>query len=134
MLLSSMQNHILKRKIYYHDTDCGGVVYYSNYLKYFEEGRTEFMVAKGIDLNNLSFENIFFVVKRAEIDYIYPARYGDTIQVETTFNSVRGVRLDFSYVISSDARELVRGKTLLVCVGEDMKPRRLPEAVIESLL
>ena len=57
-------------RIYYEDTDCGGVVYYANYLKYFEEVRTEHLLSKGIDLNKLSKEGILFVIADVDIKYI----------------------------------------------------------------
>jgi acyl-CoA thioester hydrolase len=62
-----MEKFYLEKKIYYHDTDCGGVVYYANYLKYLEEGRTEFCVSNGIDIKGLAEKSVYFVVARTEI-------------------------------------------------------------------
>ena len=58
----------MEKRIYYHDTDCGGVVYYANYLKYLEEARTEYFLSKGADLQKLSTEGIWFTVARVEIE------------------------------------------------------------------
>ncbi|OQW98639.1 MAG: acyl-CoA thioesterase, partial [Elusimicrobia bacterium A5] len=70
-------------KIYYQDTDCGGVVYYANYLTYFERARTEWMTDKGISVKNLAEQGTLFVVSHAEADYKSPAKYGETIIIQT---------------------------------------------------
>ncbi len=76
-------------KIYYEDTDCGGVVYYANYLKYMERGRTEFLAERGVSVKGLMDEGTIFVVTRAELDYKSSARYGDTIVMETRYRLER---------------------------------------------
>ncbi|MBA3053013.1 MAG: YbgC/FadM family acyl-CoA thioesterase [Candidatus Omnitrophota bacterium] len=116
-------------KIYYQDTDCGGVVYYANYLTYFERARTEFLRERGADIGELMERGIFFLVRRAEIDYISPARYGETVIVEVQAGKSTGASIELLYEIKEKAslRSIVKGKTLLVCVGKDMKPMRLPE-------
>lgn len=115
-------------KIYYQDTDCGGVVYYANYLTYFERARTEFLREMGADIGALMERGIFFVVRRAEIDYISPARYGETIVVDVKAGKTTGASIELFYEIREKVsqRKIVRGLTLMVCVGSDMKPRRLP--------
>ena len=64
-------------RIYYEDTDCGGVVYYANYLKYFERARTQYLEERGLSVAGLMNEGTVFVVVHAEVDYRSPARYGD---------------------------------------------------------
>ena len=115
-------------KIYYQDTDCGGVVYYANYLTYFERARTEFLRGRGADINELMRRGIFFLVRRAEIDYISRARYGETIIVDVKVGKVTGASIELFYEIKEKVslRPVVKGLTLLVCVGKDMKPARLP--------
>ncbi len=115
-------------KIYYQDTDCGGVVYYANYLTYFERARTEFLRESGADINELMQRGIFFLVRRAEIDYISPALYGETIIVDVKVGKVTGASIELFYEIKEKVslRPVVKGLTLLVCVGKDMKPARLP--------
>lgn len=116
-------------KIYYQDTDCGGVVYYANYLTYFERARTEFLRELGADIGELMERGIFFLVRRAEVDYISPARYGETVIVEVQAGKSTGASIELLYEIKEKAslRSIVKGTTLLVCVGKDMKPMRLPE-------
>lgn len=115
-------------KIYYQDTDCGGVVYYANYLTYFERARTEFLRERGVDIGALMERGIFFVVRRAEIDYVSPARYGETIIVDVRPGKLTGASVELFYEIKEkiSLRPVVKGRTLLVCVDEDMKPERLP--------
>jgi acyl-CoA thioester hydrolase len=121
------------KKIYYHDTDCGGVVYYANYLKYLEEARTEFFLSKGIGLKKWSDNGIHFAVARVEINYKSPVRYQDTIKIFTRIKNVGGVTIEFSQEILKDNALAVEAHTTLVCVGKDFKPARIP-AEIKNLL
>lgn len=118
-------------KIYYQDTDCGGVVYYANYLTYFERARTEWFAEKGVNIKEYADSGIHFVVRHAEAEFISPAVYGDTIVVNTRFESTAGVRIVLSYKIEEkiSKRLLVTGKTTLVCVGDNFKPRRISEEI-----
>ena len=123
-------------KIYYQDTDCGGVVYYANYLTYFERARTEWMAEKAVSVKDLAKEGFLFVVAHAEVDYKSPAKYGEIIKVYTSLVDVKGVRLELSYKIEDkeSKRLIVTGKTTLVCVGTDFKPKRISEEVIKKLI
>ena len=69
----------MKKTIFYHDTDCGNVVYYANYLKYFEEARTLYMAEKGFSVPTLIERGLYFVVARQEVEYKYSVRYADEI-------------------------------------------------------
>ena len=122
-------------KIYYQDTDCGGVVYYANYLTYFERARTEWMTDKGISVKNLAEQGTLFVVSHAEADYKSPAKYGETIIIQTQLESAAGVRLELSYRIEEKdtKRLIVTGKTTLVCVNSNMKPQRIVDDVVKKL-
>ena len=71
-------------RIYYEDTDCGGVVYYANYLKYFERARTHYLEEHGLSVTGLLKEGTQFLVVHAELDYRTPARYGETLTIDTT--------------------------------------------------
>ena len=73
----------MKKTIFYHDTDCGNVVYYANYLKYFEEARTLYMAEKGFSVPALIERGLYFVVARQEVEYKYSVRYADVIDVST---------------------------------------------------
>jgi acyl-CoA thioester hydrolase len=69
--------------MYYEDTDCGGVVYYANYLRYVERARTEFFESRGVSLRKLMDEGVYFVVVEAALKYLSPGRYGDIMAIET---------------------------------------------------
>ena len=86
----------MKIKIYYHHTDCGGVVYYAKYLEFLEEARTEFFNEKGISIKKLTQQGILFVVARQEIDYKAPAFYGDVLSIDTRVINTSRVKLEFA--------------------------------------
>ena len=121
------------KKIYYHDTDCGGVVYYANYLKYFEEARTEFMLKAGIELKELQDRGVLFVVRKVEIDYRSPARYADRLTVCTELKKARNVTLEFYQCIKRDDLLLVEASTQLVCIDKKFCPQPIPEEILLAL-
>lgn len=123
-------------RIYYEDTDCGGVVYYANYLKYFERGRTEYMEARGIFIPECLKAGFFFVVAHQEIDYKAPAFYADILSVETKVSKVSSASLAFEYAITNKktAQLIAVGKTVMVCVNKDIQPQKLSQEMREKLL
>ncbi|MGM0568172.1 MAG: acyl-CoA thioesterase [Elusimicrobiota bacterium] len=127
--------NILDIKIYYSDTDCGGVVYYANYLVYFEKARTEWMESRGAGVKDLSEKGVLFIVAGADLSYKRPARYGDVIRVKTRADKIGAARIVFSYRIfnKNTSELLVTGSTTLGCIDENMRPRRIPAEVAEKL-
>jgi len=124
----------MKIRIYYHDTDCGGVVYYGNYLKYFEQARTEFLEQKGLSIKELADGGTVFVVARQEVDYKAPAVYGDELSIDTRLTKVSGTRLDFEYDVKKQDNKLIcTGKTTLACVGTDLKVKPISKDIKEKL-
>ncbi|MBP7216833.1 MAG: acyl-CoA thioesterase [Candidatus Omnitrophica bacterium] len=125
----------MQKRIYYHDTDAGGVVYYANYLKFFEEARTEFFAQKGFSIRDLASAGTMFVVARQEVDYKFPAVYGDELDIETCVASSTGVRIEFSHQAKNQHGQLIcKGKATLVCVDKTFKPKALPEAILTVFL
>jgi acyl-CoA thioester hydrolase len=127
-----MSDFFIEKKIYYHDTDAGGVVYYANYLKHLEEGRSEYLRSKGIDVVEYARNGIIFPVVHLEIDYKTPARYGDTIRVFTRPEKIGNASLCFSQEIKRGETTILQAKTTWACVkpnGSGMKPTRIPEEV-----
>ena len=121
-------------RIYYEDTDSGGVVYYANYLKYFERGRTEFLRARGVDLVELmSTTGIQFVVTRAELRYRRSGRYNDLIRLETRLIEAKRASFVFSCVARRGSEVLCEGETTLAAVDAAGRPCRVPEAVMAAL-
>lgn len=127
-----MKFYITKR-VYYHDTDCGGVVYYANYLKHLEEARSEYCAHKGIDLKQLSEKGIYFVVARVEIDYKSAARYWDVLKITAEVKEIRRSSLIFEQEIYKDDKLLVEAKTYWVCVNREFRPISIPEDIREKL-
>lgn len=128
-----MGGYTIKKRIYYHDTDCGGVVYYANYLKFFEEARTEHLRAKGIDLKGLTKEGIIFAVANLDIKYRSPAKYGDSLEVLSKIESVKAASLNFYHEIKRGESLLVECRTRLVAIGLNFKPVILPQHISKML-
>lgn len=122
-------------RIYYEDTDCGGIVYYANYLKYFERARTEYLEARGYSVAALMAEGIVFVVVHAEVDYCSPARYGETLVVETVVSDLSRASLTFSHVVRERAsgRVIVEGSARLAVTDGSGKVKRLDKAIVVAL-
>jgi acyl-CoA thioester hydrolase len=117
-------------KIYYHHTDCGGVVYYANYLNFLEEARTEFLEQKGISVKELAKQDSLFVVARQEIDYKLPAFYGDILQIDTYISKVKRASIEFDYKIKNQNNQVVsEAKTILVFIDKNLKPKSIPEEI-----
>ncbi|MDD5044727.1 MAG: thioesterase family protein [Candidatus Omnitrophica bacterium] len=124
----------MKIQIYYHQTDCGGVVYYAKYLEFLEEARTEFFEENGLPLTDLYKGGVFFVVARQEIDYKAPAHYLDVLDISTWIEDVSNVRVNFGYEIKNQAgKVIVRAKTIMVCVDKNLRPQAFPEEIKKRL-
>ncbi len=128
-----MKNFNITRKIYYHHTDAGGVVYYAKYLEFLEEGRTEYLLKNGIDTVKYAETGIMFPVVRVEIDYKKPACYGEEISVFTRVEKVGAASIQFTQEIKKDDAILVFTKTILACVNADFKVRPVPPEIKRAL-
>ncbi len=126
--------HLLRVKIYYEDTDCGGVVYYANYLKYFERARTELFEFCGMDLKQLMEEGISFVVAEANLRYLSPGRYGDIFSVETSVDKIGAASILFGHRVVREVtgETIVEGAVKICCVGRNLRPMRLRSDIIGS--
>ncbi len=136
MVNGDLLNMKIKIKIYYADTDCAGVVYYARYLEYFERARMEFFEKKGLSIKEVEKSGISFIVKSVSVEYISPARCGDTIKVDIRLSKISGASLLFNYVIKTAGTRqvlLVNGTTKMVAVDKYMKPARIPDYVKERL-
>lgn len=119
--------HRLKIKIYYEDTDAGGVVYYANYLKYLERARTEFLLEKGIDVAKYHHDGSIFVVVHTDIYYRSPVRLGDSIEVTTEIEDMTNATITLKHLIFREDTLLVEALVKVVCVNREGKPQRIPE-------
>lgn len=122
---------ILPIRVYYEDTDTGGVVYYANYLKFFERGRTEWLRTLGLDQRALAAqEHVIFVVRHAQIAYHRPARLDDGIDIHTSVAETGASVLLFSQEARRGA-DLLATASIQVCTvhAETLKPIRMPSSI-----
>ena len=128
---SNLVDTTVEIKIYYEDTDCGGVVYYANYLKYFERARTHYLEERGLSVARLMKEDTVFVVVHAEVDYQSPAHYGDWLVIETVISGRTAASFTFSHVIREreSRRVVVEGSARLAATDGNGKVKRLDKAM-----
>jgi acyl-CoA thioester hydrolase len=121
-------------RIYYEDTDAGGVVYHSNYLNFCERARTEWLRVIGVGRERLQNEfGLMFVVRRASIDYRRPARLDDKLVIETRLSGMGKVRMSLRQTVKRDEVVLAIADIEVVAINMEFVPTALPEALIASL-
>jgi acyl-CoA thioester hydrolase len=122
-------------RVIYGDTDQMGVVYYANYLRYFEAGRNEFIRAKGMRYRDFEERySLMLPVTEASVRYLAPARYDDLLRLETSLEEIRRASACFAYrLIREDQQLLATGRTVHACVDLEGKLRRLPEELVTRL-
>jgi len=121
------------KKIYYHDTDSGGVVYYANYLKYFEEARTEYLQEKAVILKELVKEGINFAVRDTSVTYKAPARYGDLLIISSKIEKIKSASLIFHQEAHREDTLLVTAQTTLVCIDTVFSPIAIPQKILTRI-
>jgi acyl-CoA thioester hydrolase len=123
------ETHILPVRVYFEDTDCGGVVYHANFLKFCERGRSDFIRLLGIGAKSLADpargEPAIFVVRRVEIDYLKPARMDDVLEVVTTCDEIGSASLVLQQDVRRDGTLVASAKVTVVLVSHTGKPQRL---------
>jgi len=126
--------HVWPVRIYYEDTDHGGVVYYANYLRFMERARTEFLRCEGIELDELERnEGVLFSVTQANIRYLKPARFNDMLEVRSRLLAARGARLAFSQCIFCEREAIVEAEIRLACTDRTGRPSRIPPTVSDCI-
>ena len=124
-------------RVYYEDTDAGGVVFYANYLKFIERGRTEYLRDLGFDQGKITKEkNIVFVVKSLSADYLSPAYLDDMIQVQTNIKLSKKASLVFTQKILNLEKNTVLFNAEVKVVSvlkNDLKPCAIPQEIMEKL-
>lgn len=126
--------HTMPLRVYYEDTDASGIVYYANYLKFAERGRTEMMRALGFAHSGIAAETgVFFTVRRLTADYRQPARLDDALAVETRIVEIGGATLLLDQQIRRGGAVLAAIDILVACIGRDGRPRRLPAGLRAAL-
>lgn len=124
-------------RVYYEDTDAGGVVFYANYLKFIERGRTEYLRDLGFDQSVLANQkNLVFVVKSLSADYLSPAYLDDMVEVQTNIKSIKNASLVFAQKILSLEKNTVlfKAEVKVVSVSTiNLKPCAIPQEIMEKL-
>lgn len=131
------QRHILPVRVYFEDTDAGGVVYHASFVRYAERGRTDFLRLLGTDARRLidgtdSVEPAAFVVRRMSFDYARPGRMDDLLEVETRVKALGAASVTLDQTVSRDGVRLVSAEVVVVLVAISGKPLRLSGAVREA--
>jgi len=125
-----MKNHSMNIRVYYEDTDLGGVVYYANYLRFIERARSEWIRDLGIDqIKMRNEEKAIFVVTQLKADYLRPAHFDDILRVETKIKVVSPVRAYFYQNIFRDEEVIFNAEVCVTCTSPSGKVERLPEKI-----
>lgn len=128
------QPHILRVRVYYEDTDLAGIVYYANYLKFIERGRSEWVRSLGLDQAAMKARGEgVFAVRRVVADYLAPARFDDLLQVTTTCHSHTAARLVLHQSVAREAQVLFHAEVTLVCLTDSGRPKPLPPTLIAQI-
>lgn len=135
------QTHVFDLRVYYEDTDAGGIVYYANYLKFAERARTEVLRELGVAQRELmEGEGLAFAVRRCTVDYVAPARLDDLLQIHSTVRALGAASLDIEQSIrrAPDSQEdgvgeLVRLDVKLAVINKSGRASRIPEDIAELL-
>ncbi|TVP74302.1 MAG: tol-pal system-associated acyl-CoA thioesterase [Rhodobacteraceae bacterium] len=121
-------------RVYYEDTDLAGIVYYANYLKFIERGRSEWVRALGLDQRAMKAagEGVF-AVRRVVADYLAPAKFDDLLDVTTGYLSHSTARLLLAQSVTRAGKTLFEAEVTLVCLAETGRPQPLPRALVEKI-
>ena len=125
--------YTLPIRVYYEDTDMAGIVYYANYLRFIERGRSEWVRDNGMDQNAMKEEGVVFAVRRVEADYLMPAKLDDELVVETDVISVTAARMVMEQHVKRGEEILFHAIVTVVCIGDNGLPTRLPAKVRQML-
>ncbi len=127
-VLPELMPHYWRLRVYYEDTDAGGIVYYANYLRFFERARTEYLRELGVDHADLKANyGLIFAVRSCSVDYQAPARLDDWLDIVTSMTALGASRLDMRQDIRHEERIITTAQITVVAVGLDGRAKRLPE-------
>ena len=119
-------------RVYYEDTDAGGIVYYGNYLKFMERARTEWLRSRGIDVARLAdTDRLMFTVRAITLDFLKPARLSDNLDVSVAVGRMRKVSMELEQAVVRAGDVLCTGQVRLACVDVDtLRPKAVPETLV----
>ena len=123
-----------KTKVYYEDTDSGGVVYYANYLKFIERARTNLIQELGYSLKLLSEKyDCHFVVKNIECNYIHSAKLEDELSIQTKFIEIKKASFKLEQIIYRDDKAIFESEVLMVNINSKGRPLKIPDPLISVI-
>ena len=114
-------------RIYYQDTDAGGVVYFANYLKFFEKSWFRHLLSIGISIPDWERDGTYLIVKTVFLDITEKLLYGDEIAIETSVSDVKNAYFVLDHKVSKNNKTTAKGRTTMVCIDAKGKPKRIPE-------
>jgi len=122
-------------RVYYEDTDAGGVVFYANYLKFYERARTEMLRDMGFEQDELMMqESVIFVVRSVQIDYLKPAKFNELISVTAELSLVKSASIVFEQTITRGDDLLNKASVKIACLdAKTMRPKYIPETLKRAL-
>jgi acyl-CoA thioester hydrolase len=137
-LLIMVNRFVWLVRVYYEDTDAGGVVYYANYLKFMERARTEWLRARGFEQDVLRREaGVVFAVRAVAVDYLRPARFNDLLEVVCHLEELNGASLVFFQEVryaGTDNQPLCTGRVKVACLDAvTLRPRPLPATLVTEI-
>tara|TARA_B100001179_G_scaffold196437_1_gene155059 strand:- start:210 stop:605 length:396 start_codon:yes stop_codon:yes gene_type:complete len=127
-------SHSIPVRIYYEDTDAGGVVYHASYIRFAERGRTEY-------LRHIGFENtqiykdfdVLFVVRHLEADYLAPSFLDDYLTLTTEVSTMKNTSFIMTHRLENDEKSIFKMKVVVACIGKDKRPVKIPEVLRNAL-
>ena len=133
--MAGIKTFSLPIRIYFEDTDSGGVVYHSNYLKVMERARTEWLRSIGIDQRHLKQDShIMFVVHRIDIQFKLPARFNDDLIVKSELKDIGSSKIEFRQMIYRNDEMLIDASVDIACIdSEKFKPVRIPPTIKQTM-
>jgi tol-pal system-associated acyl-CoA thioesterase len=120
-------------RVYYEDTDCGGVVYYASYLRWMERSRTEFLRQRGVELAQWMQRDVWFSVAECNVKYKRPAKYDDALDVATAIEDVGGAAFWVKNEVRRRGELLAEARVRIACMGTDGRPKRIPGEIAAAL-
>ena len=134
-----MREFIWQARVYYEDTDSGGVVYYANYLKFLERARTEWLRSFGVQQDELAQQDgLIFAVRSVQLEYVKPAKFNDLLDVSVAISKAGKASLTFDQTIcqaEGDKQLLCAGQVKIACLTADtLRPQAIPEKISREIL
>jgi acyl-CoA thioester hydrolase len=127
-------SHTVSYRVYYEDTDLAGIVYYANYLRFIERGRTEWLRDLGIDQLALKAETgQVFAVRRLEADYLRPARFDDLLEIRSQLATATPARIVVDQQVMRGDEKLFAAQVTLACLDANGRPVRLPAGLAAKM-